>query len=127
MKWYYSFLLIACQTILAGEPFSNKYTWITVINQTGAPIKLSYFRPDPGFRGPHVIVQDTQELAPDCGAQLMITRLKITAPRCVYQFPQDNGSYNEHRVDSHEVALDLALDEQIITVRQSTTKSAAKR
>lgn len=92
------------------------YTWATILNRTGGPIRVTYFRPDPGFYGMHVIVQDTQTLANEAGARIMVTRNNITAPRCVYQIPDETGEYQLFRTDSVAITIDPTADNQTISL-----------
>ena len=93
------------------------YTTATIENYTGHPVRISYFRPDPGFHGMHVIVHRTRIIADRTAARIMVTRKPITPPRCSYQLPNEQGEYRDLYTDSIEIPLSLELDTQTITLR----------
>src|SRR3989344_3479675 len=81
------------------------YTTAIILNDTGHPVRISYFRPDPGFRGMHVLVRWTHIRADGAADLIRVTRKYVSPPRCSYQLPNEQGEYRDLYTDSIEIPL----------------------
>lgn len=91
MKYLQYFALFI--TLLSSHQVCCTFQIVWMINDMGDPIIITYYRPDPGFHGHHVIVKDTQLISPNCDARITVTRRNIGRSPLVYQRSSSNKPY----------------------------------
>jgi hypothetical protein len=68
-------LSASLQLLSMETPKGYAYRFITVKNKLeSGNIHVSFTRPDPGFRGPHVLVKDSARLSPGTGEMIMVVK-----------------------------------------------------